>query len=65
MAKAGASVAEMETVEEEKTADQAIKKASALGYKNIMEAMERGIEKRVPLYLKTEDIKIRAMIYTM
>ena len=65
MAKAGATVADMEAVEKEKTADQAIKKAAALGYENIMEAMERGIEKRVPLYLKTEDIKIRAIIYTM
>ena len=65
MAKAGAGMAEMDAVEAEKTADQAIKKAAALGYETIMEAMERGIEKRVPLYLKTEDIKIRAMIYTM
>ena len=65
MAKAGAGVAEMDAVEREKTADQAIKKAAALGYENIMAAMERGIEKRVPIYLKTDAIKIRAMIYTM
>lgn len=65
MAKAGASVAEMDAVEAEKTADQAIKKAAAMGYEKIMEAMERGIEKRVSLYLKTEDIKIHAIIYTM
>ncbi len=65
MAKAGASGSDMEKVEREKTADQAIKKAIALGYDTIISDMERGIEKRVRLYVKAEDIVVHAHIYTM
>lgn len=31
----------------------------------ILDDMERGIEKRIKTYLKDDDIKVRAYIYTM
>lgn len=55
----------IESVEKEVTAERALIRCREEGYGDILEVMERGIEKRVKRYLKREDMDIHGKIYTM
>ncbi|MDD7363717.1 MAG: cobalt-precorrin-5B (C(1))-methyltransferase CbiD [Peptoniphilus sp.] len=65
LAKAGAPLSLIESVEGELTAEGAIKRCTDGGYGGILRDMEKGIVARIKKYVKSEDVKIDAVIYTM